>query len=224
MKVYFLFHLHQDETWEKSEFCMVTSSHCPSAGFINRHVSPTLSPQPSCPHSLRRGRMVFIHIFASYTIPHDKLSVCFKQGFSGGSDSKESSCNAGDPCSIPGSGRSSGEGHGNPLQYSCLENPTDRGALQATVHRLQWVGHHWSDLAHTYACFKHTQWLIPSCFTYTFLFPFPLLEHHWTLLRGEVPSSAEQPLLWTGAGAPGATASILNNCPCVWAHNDWEHI
>ena len=134
-KVYFLFHLHQDETGKKSDFCMVTSSHRP-AGFINRHVSPTLSPQPSCPHSLRRGCMVFIRIFASYTIPHNKLSVCFKQGFSGGSDGKESSCNAGDPCSIPKSGGSPGEDHGNPLQYSCLENPTDRGVWQATVHRV----------------------------------------------------------------------------------------
>jgi len=41
-----------------------------------------------------------------------------------------------DPGSIPGSGRSPGEGHGNPLQYSCLENPVDRGAWQATVHRI----------------------------------------------------------------------------------------
>ena len=49
------------------------------------------------------------------------------------SDSKESACNAGDPGSIPGSRRSSGEGNGNPLQYSCLENPMDRGAWQATV-------------------------------------------------------------------------------------------
>ena len=48
--------------------------------------------------------------------------------FPGGSDSKESACNAGDPGSIPGSGRSLGGGHGNPLQYSCLESPTDRGA------------------------------------------------------------------------------------------------
>lgn len=110
-KVYFLFHLHQDETGKKSDFCMVTSSHRP-AGFINRHVSPTLSPQPSCPHSLRRCRSsVFL------PLPQDKPSVCL----------------------------------------------------------------------------KHTRWLIPSCFTYTFLFS-PLLEHHWTLQR-EVPSSAEQPLL-----------------------------
>ena len=50
------------------------------------------------------------------------------------SDGKESACNAGDLGSIPGLGRSSGEGTGNPLQYSCLENPTDRGAWWATVH------------------------------------------------------------------------------------------
>ena len=55
-------------------------------------------------------------------------------GFSGGSVSKESACNAGDLGSIPGLGRPPGGGHGNPLQYSCLENPMDRGALWATVH------------------------------------------------------------------------------------------
>ena len=46
-------------------------------------------------------------------------------GFSGGSEVKVSASNAGDPDSIPGSGRSPGEGNGNPLQYSCLENPMD---------------------------------------------------------------------------------------------------
>ena len=55
-------------------------------------------------------------------------------GFRGGSDGKESACNVGDPGSIPGSGRSPGEVNGYPLQYSCLENPMDRGAWQATVH------------------------------------------------------------------------------------------
>ena len=53
--------------------------------------------------------------------------------FPGGSDGKQSAWNAGDPDSIPGSGRSPGEGNGNPLQYSCLENPMDGGAWQATV-------------------------------------------------------------------------------------------
>ena len=55
-------------------------------------------------------------------------------GFPGGSEDKASACNAGDLGSIPGLGRSSGEGNGNPLQYSCLKNPMDRGAWQATVH------------------------------------------------------------------------------------------
>ena len=53
--------------------------------------------------------------------------------FHGGSSGKESTCNAGDPALIPGSGRSPGEGNCNPLQYSCLENPLDRGAWRATV-------------------------------------------------------------------------------------------
>jgi len=52
----------------------------------------------------------------------------------GGSDSKESACNAGDPGLIPVSGRSPGEGNGNPLQYSCLENSMDKGAWWATVY------------------------------------------------------------------------------------------
>ena len=55
-------------------------------------------------------------------------------GFPGGSDSKASACNVGDPGLIPGLGRSPGEGNGNPLQYPCLENPMDGGAWYATVH------------------------------------------------------------------------------------------
>ena len=56
----------------------------------------------------------------------------FRRAF--GSDSKESSYNAGDVGSIPRSGRSPGEENGNPVQYSCLGNPVDRGAWRATVH------------------------------------------------------------------------------------------
>ena len=56
--------------------------------------------------------------------------------FPGGSNSKTSAYNVGDPGSIPGLGRSPGEGNGNPLEYSCLENPMDRGAWQVTVHRV----------------------------------------------------------------------------------------
>ena len=54
--------------------------------------------------------------------------------FLSGSDSRESVCNAGDHGSIPGLGRSPKESHGNPLQYSCLENPMDRGARWAIVY------------------------------------------------------------------------------------------
>ena len=56
--------------------------------------------------------------------------------FPGCSVGKESACNARDSGSIPGSGRSPGEGNGNPLQYSCLETPMDRGTKHATVHRV----------------------------------------------------------------------------------------
>ena len=58
------------------------------------------------------------------------------RAFLGGLDSKESACNAGEQGSIPGSGRSSGEENGNSLQYSCLENSIDRGALWATIHEV----------------------------------------------------------------------------------------
>ena len=56
------------------------------------------------------------------------------QGFPGGTEVKASACNVGDLGSIPGSGRSPGEENGNPLQYSYLENPMDRGAWWAAVH------------------------------------------------------------------------------------------
>ena len=58
------------------------------------------------------------------------------KGLPGSSEGKESACNVEDLGSIPGLGRSSGEGNGNPLQYSCLENSTDRGTWRATVHEI----------------------------------------------------------------------------------------
>ena len=62
--------------------------------------------------------------------------------FNGGSDGKESACNAGDPRSTPGSGRSPGERNGYPLQYFRLENPMANGDRQAIIHR----GHKVSDV------------------------------------------------------------------------------
>ena len=83
------------------------------------------------PHGLPScvmGSSLFVFIYLYLGFPHSSVS-------------KESACNAGDPVLIPGLGRSSGEGNGNPLQYSCLENPMDRGAWQATVHGIARVGH-----------------------------------------------------------------------------------
>ena len=68
--------------------------------------------------------------------PGNLLGLQMVAGFPGGSDSKESACNVGDPGSIPGLGRSPSEGDGNPLQYSCLENSMNRGAWWVTVHRV----------------------------------------------------------------------------------------
>ena len=70
---------------------------------------------------LQKNSIIFIH----------RLNIEKKIG---GSDGKASAYNAGDPGSIPVRGRSPGEGNGNPLQYSCLENPMDGGAWRATVH------------------------------------------------------------------------------------------
>ena len=78
------------------------------------------------------------------TLSHFKLiSKPFPKGSPGGSVGKESACNAGALGLIPGSGRSPGGGNGNPLQYSCLKNPMDRGVWQTTVHEVARVEHKW---------------------------------------------------------------------------------
>ena len=76
---------------------------------------------------------VYIYIY-SFSCSFPLWFITGYLGFPGGSDVKESAHNAGDPGLIPGSGRSPGEGNGNPLQYSCLENSMDRGAWWAIVH------------------------------------------------------------------------------------------
>ena len=75
----------------------------------------------------------------------------------GGSEVKASACNAGDPGLIPGLGRSPREGNGNPLQYSCLENPMDGGAWLATVHGVPKSRTQLSDFTFT-LLFRYTQW------------------------------------------------------------------
>ena len=85
--------------------------------------SPSLKPFSLYPSQKAAGTLVHLS------------SALGRRGFPGGSGSKESACNAGDLGSVPGLGRSPGEGNGNPPQYSCLKNSMDRGAWQATV---QW--------------------------------------------------------------------------------------
>ena len=78
------------------------------------------------------------------------INLCSKQeDFLGGSDGKEFACNAGDPGSIPGLGRSPGDGNGNPLQYSFLENSMNRGDWWATVHG---VAKSWTHLSDFHIC------------------------------------------------------------------------
>ena len=69
-----------------------------------------------------------VHIMLKPSMKDFKHDLTSMGGFPGGSEVKASACNVGDLGSIPGSGRSPGEGNGNPLQYSCLENPMDGGA------------------------------------------------------------------------------------------------
>ena len=75
-------------------------------------------------------------------------------GFPSGSVDKEFACNAGDLGSIPGLGRSPGEGNGNPLQYSCLEKSMDRGTRQATVH---WMAKSRSQLSNCFSLFHGSE-------------------------------------------------------------------
>ena len=84
-------------------------------------------------------------------------------GFPGGASGKELTCSAGDlrdMGSVLGWGRSRGEGHGNPLQYSCLGDPMERGAWQAMVHR---VAKSWTQLKRQQACIQrqYDDWNLP---------------------------------------------------------------
>ena len=99
-----------------------------------------LSNIPWCKYIYTHTHTVYeyTHIYSVY------MCVCVHihiYGFPGGSDSKESTCNAGDLDSIAGLGRFPGERNGNPLQYSCLKNSMDREAWWTTVHGVERVGH-----------------------------------------------------------------------------------
>jgi len=99
------------------------------------------SPSVSSVHGISLARiLVWVTISLSRGSSQPRIYVYLQliHGLPCWLSSKESACNAGDAGdagSIPGSGRSPGGGHGNPLQYSCLKNPIDRRAWRATVHR-----------------------------------------------------------------------------------------
>ena len=93
--------------------------------------------QCSCLENPRDGGAWWAAIYGSYRVGHDWSDLAAAAAtvmLPGGSDSKESTCSAGDPGSVPGSGRSPGEGHGNALQRSCLENSMDRRDWWDPVH------------------------------------------------------------------------------------------
>ena len=103
----------------------------------------TVATRLLCPWDFPHKNMgVGYHFLLQGIFPTQGSNPCFLPllqwhlGLPGGLDGKKLVCNAGDLGSIPGLGRSPEEGNGNPLQYSCLEKPMDRGVLQVTVH---WV-------------------------------------------------------------------------------------
>ena len=91
---------------------------------------------PMCPQFGQWGTLQAESFWCDLLIPELYLTFWKKMGFPSNSDGEESACSAVDLGSIPGPGRSLGEGNSSPLQYSCLENSVDRGAWQAIVHRI----------------------------------------------------------------------------------------
>ena len=132
----------------KGQACLapvIKESGSQSSGFLLFCVSKLLRVQVlpfsyphegiACPEMTRENDNTLGTTIATKLSIYLQISVSmYIQDLPCGSDGKASAYNAGDPGSIPGLGRSSGEGNGNPLQYSCLENSMDGGAWQATVH------------------------------------------------------------------------------------------
>ena len=98
--------------------------------YLLKHHSSHFSLYHPSPHCLPFPFQNYLSTSLNTHIHTLTLSISFEET----STFSESACSAGDPVSIPGLGRSPGGGHSNPLQYSCLENPRDRGAWQSTVH------------------------------------------------------------------------------------------
>ena len=136
-EIFFWFHWERLVNAMALEFFLWPLSHC-------------IVPIYKCLSILPNGQVIF-QMHSSKMLEREEqifilcVSLGLWVGFPSGSDGKESACNKGDLGLIPGSGRSPGEGNGNPLQYACLENSMDRGAWWDTFsHR---VGHEWITLS-----------------------------------------------------------------------------
>ena len=104
--------------------------------------SPALAGRLFTPHTLEKPCFQLHFPASALRSVHSELwGAIFHFQLPWWLSGKESACNAGDVGSIPGSGRSPGRGHNIPLQYSCLENPTDRGAWRAAVHKIATAAH-----------------------------------------------------------------------------------
>ena len=134
-------------------------------------------------------------IYSPWGCKKSDVTFSFTLGFPYSSVGKESACNAGHPGLTPGSGRSPGEGNGNPLQCSCLENLMDRGAWQATVNGVTRVGHDLATKLPT-TCMKCS---LGSLYWRDLIFPILLffsVSFHWSLRKAFLSLLA---ILWHSA-------------------------
>ena len=144
-----------------------------------RLIKSSVSSSLDCSSKLLAGKATTCSLWV-FLSPH-LYTLMLLLGFPGGLVGKEPACNAGDAGdmgSIPGSGRSPGGGHSNPLQYSCLENPMDRGAWWAIAHnsqsqtRLKWLSMH-ASFSHLMKNKKKQIILLILCFSTVVIYPFP---------------------------------------------------
>ena len=162
---------------------------------------------------------IFIHFFKCSKFYSDLV-------FPGGSEVKVSASNVGDLGSIPESGRSPGEGNGNPLQYSCLENPMDGGAWWATVHGVaeldttEWLHYHYKDQGRAaLPCLipRDSKGLAWEQTSQSILSPHPHPSPFIRLLQFRMPPSCLKSLpgqTWdTDTWAPPCSWPPQSNCP-----------
>ena len=116
------------KSWTQLSECVHTHTHIHTSISVDCYATNLTDAAMKIHFPVPVFYCFFLCVFAGLTFIFKWNSTCVNLDFPGGSDSKVSAYNVEDMGSIPGSGRSPGEGNGNPLQYSCLENPMDGGA------------------------------------------------------------------------------------------------